>query len=93
MIEMGLENEARQLAAQGQKKAVENVNVIGYQEIFSHLDGEITRETAVNLIKQNTRRFAKRQITWFKGMSYIAYFDDPDTILRRLEKLYASIII
>ncbi|MBN2227805.1 MAG: tRNA (adenosine(37)-N6)-dimethylallyltransferase MiaA [candidate division Zixibacteria bacterium] len=93
MMETGLEQEARQLAAQGLKDMVEKVNVIGYHELFSHFDGEIPRETAVNLIKQNTRRFAKRQITWFKGMPYIAYFADSDTILNRLKTLYASINI
>lgn len=39
---------------------------VGYSELFQYIDGDITLETAVELIKQNTRRYAKRQITWFK---------------------------
>jgi len=63
MVSDGLENEAKSLYPNKQLNALQTV---GYQEFFDFFDGAITREKAIESIKQNTRRFAKRQITWFK---------------------------
>jgi tRNA dimethylallyltransferase len=43
------------------------LNTVGYKELFAHLDGTLSLDEAVHLIKQNTRRFAKRQLTWFRA--------------------------
>ncbi len=51
---------------------------VGYSELFQYMDGDITLETAVELIKQNTRRYAKRQITWFKKNPDIEWFTPDD---------------
>lgn len=51
------------------------VNTIGYQEILAYFDGEITLEEAVSDIKQNTRRYAKRQLTWFRRNKLIEWLD------------------
>jgi tRNA dimethylallyltransferase len=48
---------------------------VGYKEIISYLDGEITLDRAVDLIKRNTRRYAKRQMTWFRGVEGMHWFD------------------
>ncbi|MDP4192582.1 MAG: tRNA dimethylallyltransferase, partial [Bacteroidota bacterium] len=48
---------------------------VGYKEIISYLDKEITLERAIELIKRNTRRFAKRQMTWFRADKRITWFD------------------
>lgn len=63
MVSEGLEAEAKSLHPNKQKNALQTV---GYQEFFDFFDGAITREQAIESMKQNTRRFAKRQITWFK---------------------------
>ena len=63
MMESGLENEARSLLLYRHLNALQTV---GYRELFSYFDGDITRQHAIELIKQHTRNYAKRQITWFK---------------------------
>lgn len=63
MVAMGLEEEARQLYPQRTLNALQTV---GYNEWFTHFDGESDRETAINEIKKNSRRYAKRQATWFR---------------------------
>lgn len=54
------------------------LKTVGYSELFNHLDGKATLEQAVNSIKQNTRRFAKRQITWFRKDGEINWFKPED---------------
>ena len=66
MIEMGLINEVEQVLNMGYNKNCPGLNTFGYKEIIDFLEGSITKDRAIELIKQNTRRFAKRQITWFK---------------------------
>lgn len=64
MLDDGLEAEATNLY---QHKDLQALNTIGYKEWFEHFDGETTREEAIALIKRNSRRYAKRQMTWFRG--------------------------
>ncbi|MFZ9981688.1 MAG: tRNA (adenosine(37)-N6)-dimethylallyltransferase MiaA [Cyclobacteriaceae bacterium] len=63
MVKEGLFKEAEDLYPFRDLKAL---NTVGYQEIFSHLDGTLTRADAINLIKQHSRNYAKRQLTWFR---------------------------
>tara|TARA_B110000305_G_C19280151_1_gene558828 strand:- start:654 stop:977 length:324 start_codon:yes stop_codon:yes gene_type:complete len=63
MVELGLETEVKSLIAFKEKTALKTV---GYQEFFDYFDKKTTKEKAIELIKQNSRRYAKRQITWFK---------------------------
>ncbi len=84
MIRAGLFDEVKMIYATGIKAIVEDINVIGYTEIIKNIDGLIDMSTAVNLIKQNSRRFAKRQITWFKGMEKIKYFESAEKTLEFL---------
>lgn len=69
MIEQGLVEEVKKILDMGYKKDLISMNGIGYKEIINYLNGECTLEFAIEEIKQNTRRFAKRQITWFKHQS------------------------
>ena len=62
MFEAGLVDEVRSLAAYRDMPALRTV---GYSEVFDYLDGRISLDEAVELVKRNTRRYAKRQITWF----------------------------
>jgi len=63
MIQEGLIEEARSVE---HLKHLTSPNTVGYKELFSFFKGEISKERAIELIKQNSRRYAKRQITWFK---------------------------
>lgn len=72
MIEAGLLEEARNLYMHREKNALQTV---GYRELFSYFDGTFTKEEAISEIKKNTRRFAKRQGTWFKKNQAINWFD------------------
>jgi tRNA dimethylallyltransferase len=47
-------------------RTLQSLNTVGYKEVFEYLDGNITLEQAIDLVKQNSRRYAKRQVTWFK---------------------------
>ena len=72
MLEQGLVDEVRSLIPYQQLNALQTV---GYKELFPFYNDEVTLETAVNHIKQNTRRFAKRQITWFKKDKKTKWFE------------------
>lgn len=63
MIEEGLEQEARSVY---HLRHLSSLQTVGYREFFEFFDGNISREEAVELIKRNTRRYAKRQMTWFR---------------------------
>ena len=55
------------------------LQTVGYKELFEYFDGKYSQEEAINMIKQNTRRFAKRQISWFKRDNKIKYFSANQT--------------
>ncbi|MBI2638279.1 tRNA (adenosine(37)-N6)-dimethylallyltransferase MiaA [Candidatus Peregrinibacteria bacterium] len=65
-IEHGLIDETKQLLSLGYSKNLPSMNTLGYKEIVAHLDGMMTLAEATEELKQNTRNFAKRQMTWFK---------------------------
>lgn len=71
MIETGLEEEARKLY---QLRGLNALNCVGYREFFDYFDGTITREKAIELIKRNSRRYAKRQMTWWSKDVEIRWF-------------------
>lgn len=72
MVKEGLLEEVKSLRSY---KNLNSLNTVGYSEIFRYFDNEIPLEEAIELIKQNTRRFAKRQITWFKKSEGITWFN------------------
>ena len=72
MIAEGLEDEARGLYS---LKHLNAMNSVGYREFFSYFDGHINREEAISLIKRNSRRYAKRQMTWWAKDKEITWFD------------------
>lgn len=74
MIESGLVEEVRQILEKGYDKNLNSLNTVGYKEVIQYLEKEISLERAVELIKRNTRRFAKRQMTWFSGDERIKWF-------------------
>ena len=72
MVEKGLENEAGQMY---RFKGLTSLNTIGYREWFDYFDGKITREDAIELIKRNSRRYARKQLTWFRNDKTITWFE------------------
>jgi len=75
MIKQGLVEEVRSLLPYRHLNAL---NTVGYTELFDYFDGKTDLETAIALIKQNTRRFAKRQMTWFRKDSTIKWHSPAD---------------
>lgn len=78
MIEKGLINEVKELLNMGYSRNLSSMQAIGYKEIISYLNGELKLEEAIDLLKRNTRRFAKRQLTWFKRDDRIKWIDIKD---------------
>ena len=74
MMEDGLEAEARAMLPQRHLNALQTV---GFSELFDYFDGTISKEDAVELIKRNSRRYAKRQMTWFRRDKDIRWFEKP----------------
>jgi tRNA dimethylallyltransferase len=72
MLEEGLLEEVKKLHP---NKNLNALQTVGYRELFDYLDGKTTLEFAVEEIKKNTRRFAKRQLTWFKRTENVNWFD------------------
>jgi tRNA dimethylallyltransferase len=71
MIEAGLFEEAEKLYPYREHNALQTV---GYQEIFDFTEGKYDRDEAIRLLKRNSRRYAKRQLTWFKREGEIRWF-------------------
>jgi tRNA dimethylallyltransferase len=72
MIEAGLEQEAASLL---EYRGLNALNTVGYREMFSFFDGLVTREQAIALIKRNTKRYARKQLTWWNRDKEIQWFD------------------
>lgn len=78
MLSAGLLEEVRDLLAAGFERDLKSMRSIGYKEAAAHLSGEISVEEAARLIKRDTRRYAKRQMTWFKADPDILWFEYPE---------------
>ena len=66
MLEKGLLNEVINLRKMGYNSSMQSMKGIGYKEILQYLEGDITLEDAIYLIKKGSRNYAKRQLTWFR---------------------------
>ena len=85
MLNEGLLEEAQTLYP---NKDLNALQTVGYRELFEHFDGTTTLDFAVEQIKMNTRRFAKRQITWFKKVENVKWFNylaDKNEIIKAIE--------
>ncbi|WP_426430743.1 tRNA (adenosine(37)-N6)-dimethylallyltransferase MiaA [Winogradskyella sp. HB-48] len=86
MVKDGLIEEAKELF---KYKDLNALNTVGYKELFKYFEGECTLDLAISEIKKNTRRFAKRQLTWFRKDKSIKWFDytyDINRIISYLEE-------
>lgn len=80
MVKTGLVEEARKLYP---KRDLNALNTVGYKELFDFFEGNTNLETAISEIKKNTRRFAKRQLTWFRkddSIKWFGYDENPEKI-------------
>ncbi len=78
MISAGLVDEIKSILKAGYSQDLNSLNTVGYKEIIAHLNSEYDLERANELIKRNTRRFAKRQMTWFRKDETIEWFGIKD---------------
>ena len=85
MIQEGLFEEAKRFY---KVKHLNALQTVGYREIFDYLDGQYDREEAVRLLKRNSRRYAKRQLTWFKRDEEIVWFKpEQHTVIKYLSDI------
>lgn len=80
MIGAGWIDEVQQLLQDGVLPEAQAMKAIGYKELVLYLDGQLSLEAASELIKKRTRHFAKRQMTWFKRMPYIRWYEKDDFV-------------
>ena len=94
MIELGLVDEIKNIIDMGYLDDLRTINTIGYKEILDYLDNIITKDEAIELIKKNTRNYAKRQVTWFKREKDADWinlydFENKDVIIKYIrEKIH-----
>ena len=93
MIKLGLIDEVKKILSLGYKSELNALNTVGYKEIIAYLNNEIDLEEAIRLIKRNTRRYAKRQLTWFKKDERITWFsiNERKQLNNIAEKIVATI--
>lgn len=96
MLSDGLVDEVRHLKEQGLTPEMTSMKGLGYAEMLRFLSGEIPYDEAVRLIKQNTRHFAKRQLTWFRREKDVVWIDldaygsDEEKILREMLRILSE---
>ena len=91
MIEKGLVDEVKNIRSMGYAENLKPMKAIGYKEINSCLNSEISLEEAVDLIKRNTRRFAKRQMTWLRNEKCMNWYDvsiEKDKVFEECGKFF-----
>ena len=99
MMAVGLPEEVRKLREDGYDRSLVSMQGLGYKELLAYYDGELSLEEAVFLIKRDTRRFAKRQLTWFRReedviwLDKTAYPSDDALLMHMLEVLKNKDII
>lgn len=91
MINLGLVEEVKGLLNDGIDKNSQSLKAIGYKEVISYLDNEIDYDEMVELIKKNSRHYAKRQLTWFRRDDRIKWFDrESENLLEDIENYIDS---
>ncbi len=85
MIEDGLLDEVRSLMDKGYTKELNSMKGIGYKEVMDYLNGEIPYEEMVETVKQSSRRYAKRQLTWFRRDERIHWVSSENAVNEALE--------
>lgn len=86
MMDLGLLEEARSVYPY---RSLNSLNTVGYKELFSYFDGSCTLEEAVDLIQRNTRKYARKQLTWFRRDQQIKWFEPNqiDEIIKYIDQM------
>ena len=94
MLESGLEDEVRMLLAMGYGRELKAFGSIGYRHILNYIDGHWTKDESIRLLSRDTRRYAKRQYTWFSKLTALQWFDveEEQTILQTVEAWFAKLM-
>ena len=99
MVEAGLIDEVKELRARGLHKGFVSMQGLGYKEILNYLEGEISLDEAIYILKRDTRHFAKRQLTWFRREKNVVlinksdYKNDDEILDFMMDYLYKNSII
>jgi len=92
MLENGLEDEVLNLLAMGYDRGLKPFGSIGYRHMLNYLEGNWTKDEAIRLLARDTRRYAKRQYTWFSRIAALQWFDvaEPQKVLQTIETWFAN---
>lgn len=77
MVEQGLFEEVESLYKKGIRDC-QSIQAIGYKELYGYFDGKLSKEQSIEALKKNSRRYAKRQLTWFRNKMDVTWFDMTD---------------
>ena len=92
MVGQGLLEEVKALYDSGIKDC-QSIQAIGYKELYDYFNGNLSKEEAIELLKRNSRRYAKRQLTWFRNKMDVEWFDmseavsDADVFQQKIEEI------
>jgi tRNA dimethylallyltransferase len=92
MWERGLEEETRKVLNMGYSPELNSLNTVGYKECISYFAGDFTRQQAIEKMKQNTRRYAKRQTTWFRKQQDLIRLEPGDNWESKFLNLFEELI-
>lgn len=87
MIENGLVAELEGILTQGYSKNLQSLQTVGYREVISYLEGEFTKDQMIEKIKVNTRRYAKRQLTWFRKWDFVQWLSASNNSPKELSQI------
>ena len=87
MLKEGLVDEVKSLMGKGCKRDMNSMKGIGYKEVMDYLEGNASYEEMVEILKQSTRHYAKRQLTWFRRDERINYINAKNNVLEEADKL------
>ena len=94
MVRDGLFAETKGFLETGVPTDTQSMKSIGYKQVAQYFNGELTKDEAIDKVKQYTRNFAKRQVTWYNKMPYIKWFDleDYDDYDKIVEEMYQILV-
>jgi tRNA dimethylallyltransferase len=93
MIRQGFKEEVERILEMGYAPTLKAMQSLGYKQMAAHLGGEYDLAEAVRLIKRDTRRYARRQVTWFKGdpeIRWIEFPKDRDVVIKKIERFWRN---